>query len=211
MKIGTKSVLFGVHCWLIHPVLVLRAWFIVHRRRPSLVELMAIFTHDLGYWGMPNMDGKEGSNHPERAASWWRGKFGEFGDKVAVVIIGHSRFHAAANNIELSSLFQPDKLATSLYPIWLYLLLANLSGEIDEYMHHYNKGLYTGVIASKKQSQTQWLLEVQAHMALMGLLGKEYYIVKKQMEANEASNDKKILTTEYTEQEIEEKAQEILL
>lgn len=185
MKVGTKSVLFGVHAFWLHPWIVLIAWFIVHRCRPSLVELMAILTHDLGYLGMPNMDGKEGSSHPEKAANWWRGKFGLFGDKVAIEILGHSRFYASANNIELSALFQPDKLATALYPIWLYLLLANLSGEIKEYMDLCGTEKYPDYQKDAK-TQTQWLIEIQGHMALMGIQGEKYYIVMKQMD-----NDKK--------------------
>lgn len=181
MKVGTRSVLFGVHQFVIHPLLVLYAWLIIYRSFPKLAELLAILSHDLGYLGMPNMDGKEGSSHPELAAKFWRGRFGEFGNKVAVIILGHSRFHAAANGLPLSRLFKPDKLATALYPIWLYLILANLSGEIKEYMKHYNKGLYTGVIATHEQTQTQWLIEVQGYMALMGIQGEKFYIVAEQM------------------------------
>ncbi|MCF6174851.1 MAG: hypothetical protein L3J71_03685 [Victivallaceae bacterium] len=145
---------------------------------------MAILTHDLGYLGMPNMDGAEGSSHPARSAAFWRGKFGDFGNEVADIIIGHSRFHAAANRLPLSKLFQPDKLSTALYPRWLYLLLGNLSGEIKEYMHHYSKGLYTGVTA-EGQSQTQWLIEIQGHLALMGLKGEDYHLVADQMQRSE--------------------------
>ncbi|MBU8901325.1 MAG: hypothetical protein KOO69_01155, partial [Victivallales bacterium] len=178
MKIGTKSVLFGVHQFMIHPVLVLYAWLIVHRSCPSMAELVAIITHDIGYWGMPNMDGPEGSGHPENAASFWRGRFGTFGDSVADLILGHSRFHAKANNLPLSKLFQPDKLATALYPIWLYLLLANLSGEIKEYMSLRGSEKYPDH-QPRAQTQVQWFLEIQGNMVLMGIQG----------EANLALND----------------------
>lgn len=178
MNIGTKSVLFGVHQFVIHPVLVLYAWFILHRRCPSLAELMAIITHDLGYLGMPNMDGPEGSGHPENAARFWRGRFGTFGDSVADLILGHSRFHAKANNLPLSKLFRPDKLATAFYPIWLYLLLANLSGEIKEYMSLRGSEKYPDHQA-RAQTQVQWFLEIQGNMLLMGIQG----------EANVALND----------------------
>lgn len=180
MKRGTKSILFGVHQFILHPLFVLRAWFIIYRSFPTLSEFMAILTHDLGYWGKADMDGTEGSSHPASAAAFWRGRFGGFGNEVADIIIGHSRFHAATNGLQLSKLFRPDKLSTALYPRWLYLLLGNLSGEIKEYMRHHSKGLYTG-IAGKRQTQTQWLIETQGHVALMGIQGENYHIVADQM------------------------------
>ena len=169
MNVGTKSILFGVHQFLIHPIFVTRAWWILYRRWPALYEWAAIITHDLGYWGSPNMDGPEGENHPARMAAWWY-QFGAFGEKVATEILGHSRFHAANNRLPLSKLFQPDKLAAALYPKWLYLLLGNLTGEIKEYM----------AIAGS-ENQTQWLIEVQAVCALMGLQGDDHALVKEQM------------------------------
>lgn len=168
MKSGTKSVLFGVHQFLIHPILVARAWWIIYRELPRLHEWAAIVTHDLGYWGAPNIDGPEGENHPVIMAEWWEKHFGTFGMKVANEILGHSRFHAQKNNLPLSRLFRPDKLSSALYPKWLYLLLGNLSGEIREYMEHCNDGKYQDVM-SEPTTQRQWLLEMQARMTLMGL------------------------------------------
>lgn len=185
MKVGTKSVLFGVHQFAIHPLIVLRAWWIVHKCWPELHELAAIITHDIGYWGCPNMDGHEGEEHPERVAAWWRQHFGEFGIKVAIEVLGHSRFHAGKNDLPLSRLFQPDKLASALYPRWLYLLLGNLSGEIHEYMELTKKGKYLDVVKSNK-TQIEWLIETQAHMALMGLHGEGYAPVKQQLDDDKA-------------------------
>ena len=173
MKTGTKSVLFGVHQFLLHPMFVAMAWWIIYRELPRLHELVAIVTHDLAYWGAPDMDGPEGEAHPERMAMWWNRHFGDFGRRVAVEILGHSRSHARKNNLPLSRLCYPDKLSTALYPRWLYLLLANLSGEIHEYMRLCQDGKYTDVIKVAK-TQTQWIIETQAHMALMGLHGDSY-------------------------------------
>jgi len=181
MNIGTKSVLFGVHQFILHPFIVAQAWWIVYREWPALHEWAAIVTHDLGYWGEPNMDGPEGEEHPEKIAAWWRKYFGEFGEKVAIEVLGHSRFHAGKNGLPLSRLFQPDKLSAALYPRWLYLLLGNLSGEIHEYMGHAQNGKYLDLIKNGK-SQIQWLIETQSHMALMGIHGGDYAPVKKQMD-----------------------------
>ena len=184
MNTGTKSVLFGVHQFILHPILVALAWWLIYRETPQAHEWAAIITHDIGYWGSPNMDGPEGEEHPERIATWWRKNFGVFGEKVAVEILGHSRFHAKRNGLPLSKLFRPDKLSTCLYPRWLYLLLGNLSGEIKEYMQHVETGKYADEVRVYK-GQLQWLIEVQAHTALMGLQGESYHIVKDQMGSHE--------------------------
>ncbi len=168
MKVGTRSVLFGVHQFLIHPFFVFFAWIILYRSFPKPHEFCAILTHDLGYVGKPNIDGPEGECHPETAAAWWRGRFRSFGDRVADVILGHSRFHAMNNRLYLSRLYRPDKLAIALYPRLLYLLLGNLSGEIKEYMELSNNGKYDEQNQSAK-TQYQWLIVLQAHMALVGI------------------------------------------
>lgn len=173
MKTGTKSVLFGVHQFILHPMFVAMAWWIIYRELPRPHELAAIITHDLGYWGASDMDGPQGEAHPERMAAWWNRHFGAFGKRVAVEILGHSRSHARKNNLPLSRLCNPDKLSTALYPRWLYLVLGNLSGEIHEYMRLCQDGKYTDVIKVAK-TQTQWVIETQAHMALMGLHGDSY-------------------------------------
>lgn len=187
MNIGTKSVLFGVHQFLLHPIIVARAWWLLYREWPALHEWCAIVTHDIGYFGQPNMDGPEGERHPEIVASWWRRHFGEFGERVAREVLGHSRFHAKANGLPLSRLFYPDKMATALYPRWLYLLLANLSGEIHEYMALcHGDGKYADD-QKAALSQTHWLIATQAHCALMGLHGDRHHAVAKQMDDRNAA------------------------
>lgn len=189
MKMGTKSLLFGVHQFFIHPLMVLWAWRIIYRKWPKPFQLCAIITHDWGYWGLSNMDGAEGETHAERSSDlWYRCKGSHklfcFGLSVRYQIKGHSRFSAKKwNHGMLSELFQADKLSVALYPRWLYLLLGNLSGEIHEYMAiaKDKEGKYID-LAEGHVTQTQWLLEVQSHMIMMGLKGKDYEPVKKQME-----------------------------
>jgi hypothetical protein len=180
MKVGTKSVLFGVHQFILHPLFVVWAWRILYKEWPDIVEWAAIITHDLGYWGCPNMDGLEGESHPSKVATWWMEWAGDFGEEVGREVVGHSRFHAAQWGLPLSKLFKPDKLSTALYPRWLYLLLGNLSGEIDEYMGLCEEGKYEDLGIAPK-SQLHWLIEVQAHMALMGIQGEDYALVRDQM------------------------------
>lgn len=164
--VGTRSILFGYHQFLLHPLFVLAAWRVLYKRWPSWPQLAAIATHDLGYWGSPNMDGAEGEAHPQRSAAWWRRRFGSFGNAVADEILGHSRFHAKAAGLPLSDLCWADKLATALYPAWLALLLYRLSGELDEYRQASRVGRYENGVG---MSAWQWLFEMRAHCALQAL------------------------------------------
>ena len=182
MNVGTKSILFGVHQFVLHPLFVLRAWLILYEKWPCPYELLAIMTHDLGYWGAKNMDGEEGERHPEVAARWWDPSLlndASFKSKVAHEILGHSRFYAAKQGTGLSKLFRADKLASALYPKWLYLLLSNLSGEIHEYIAHSKHGNHS--VKVEHFTQKRWIIEVQAHMALMGLEGGQHKEVAKLM------------------------------
>ena len=183
MTIGTKSILFGVHQFILHPFFVLWAWLIIYRETPRLYELCAIITHDWGYWGCPNMDGEEGEEHPDKSARLWDFlSLSELRIKIKFEIAGHSRFNASRHGISLSKLFRADKLAMALYPIWLYLLLGNLTGEIHEYMNcaRDKSGKYSGVPRNTK-TQMEWFLEARSHMTFMGLHGEDYAPVAKQM------------------------------
>jgi len=176
MKIGTKTLLFGVHQFIFHPLFVLMAWVILYRQWPRLHELAAIITHDWGYWGCGNLDGDEGENHPGIMSSlwnelWWRGWSGQFSLNVADLIVGHSRFFAKQNGHPISKLFYADKLSIGFMPAWLYWLLGTLSGEIKEYMYSLDRK-YPETIR-KKPSFLQWFLEVRSHCTLMGLSSEE--------------------------------------
>lgn len=87
MKFGTKSVLYGAHCFLIHPWFVaLASWKLFgFPWDPRL--WVAFFVHDLGYWGSPNMDGPEGERHPEWAArlmfKWFDGDHQMVGSELS--------------------------------------------------------------------------------------------------------------------------------
>lgn len=188
MKIGTKSLLFGVHQFVIHPIMVLWAWWIIYRRFPCLYELCAIVTHDWGYWGLSKMDDEQGERHPEIIGDWWEGILPRkwwytigcssaiFCWNVSNEIRGHSRFYITRHGGKLSPLFRADKLAIALYPRWLYLLLAILSGEIKEYIEIANNtkdGKYIH-LSVDTTSKFRWLLELQAHMIMIGLRGTDY-------------------------------------
>lgn len=64
MKTGTKSVLYGAHCFFIHPFFVALAWWKIFGFPWDLRLWVAFFVHDLGYVGKSEMDSEEGELHP---------------------------------------------------------------------------------------------------------------------------------------------------
>ena len=131
MKIGTKSVLFGAHCFLIHPWFVFVAWWKLYGFPFDPRLWVAFFVHDLGYLGKRNMDGTEGEKHPELGAIIMHKLF----DRYFVNVVGHkyqtkiwfnfcyyhSRFLAKQDNMPFSKLCVADKLSICYTPYWLYL------------------------------------------------------------------------------------------
>lgn len=130
MKLGSRAVLFGIHQPLLHGVAVWLAWVRVYRSLPTLPETLAIFCHDVGYFGKGDLDGAEGTKHPElgaRIAEWLAGA------GARDLVLGHSRSYAELVGIPISALCVPDKLAVLTTPAWLYTALGVLSGELDEF------------------------------------------------------------------------------
>jgi hypothetical protein len=156
MNIGTKSLLFGVHQFLLHPLFVAWAWHKLYGfpRNPRLWVAFAI--HDWGYWGRRELDGPEGQKHPEWAAwkmwKWFDRVYPgcEYGIADGPVrgarwhdfCLYHSRIRAKTDGQPFSRLCVADKLAVTLYPEWLYLLLGKATGEIYEYMDSARSGVY---------------------------------------------------------------------
>jgi hypothetical protein len=128
--VGKRSLLFGVHQVIWHPITVLLAWVWLYKRLPSFKELICIIIHDWGYFFSENMDGIEGEKHPEygaRLAGRYLGK--EYKD----LILYHSRHYALTNDVFPSRLCWQDKYSIMFEPKWFYLFRARLSGEIKEY------------------------------------------------------------------------------
>lgn len=130
MKIGTKSILFGVHQFIWHPLTVGLAWRKLFRVWPTWREWVCIFVHDLGYWGKPNIDGPEGKVHPElgaRLALRW------FDRSHYDLVLFHSRDYSRAFGANPSKLCWADKYSVMFDPRWFYLLRSKLSGEVNEF------------------------------------------------------------------------------
>ena len=171
MKVGTKSLLFGVHQIFLHPMFVLTAWVKLYGF-PNWKELVCICIHDIGYIGKPNMDGEEGDLHPELGAKI-AGKL--FGEEYKNLILGHSRFYHHKFGVPISKLYKPDKFFHCFVPWWIYLPLAYASGEIYEYrkLHKVASGergqsKYRGRMGdnlfSPKETAREWYRKIQKIM-----------------------------------------------
>jgi len=153
MKIGTRSLLCGAHCFFIHPWFVALAWYKLWGFPKDIRLWFAFFLHDIGYWGKPNMDGAEGETHVELGAKIMhrlfdthcymceRGRaFGCYCEdlrhdfKWHDFCLYHSRYYARKANKPFSRLCVADKLAFAMTPKWLYLPMVWLTGELKEYM-----------------------------------------------------------------------------
>src|SRR5438270_2660519 len=131
MRVGTKSVLFGAHCFFIHPFFVAFGWWALGQFPWDPRLWAAFFLHDLGYLFSPNMDGPEGEEHVHFGAKIM-GLL--FGDWWADFTVRHSRYWAKRNGVSVSKLCYADKLAFAMTPGWLYLPMARATGELAEYM-----------------------------------------------------------------------------
>ena len=131
MRVGTKSVLFGAHCFFLHPFFVARAWASLYGFPWDIRLWFAFFLHDIGYLGKPNMDGPEGERHPEIGAAIMRWLFG---GRWGNLCLYHSRYYSKARGAQPSQLCFADKLSFCFTPRWLYLPMVTATGEINEYL-----------------------------------------------------------------------------
>lgn len=176
MKVGTKSILFGVHCFAIHPVMIFIAWWRLYGFPFDPRLWVAFFVHDLGYWGQPNMDGPEGESHP-----YFGGKIMArlFGNDWYWFTILHSRYLAKRLQLKPSKLCIADKLVIAIEPSWLYLPRAILTGEINDYFEQAAKcdpwsnrdpAMRAALISVKRGGMTrnawQWHQGIKAYMRL---------------------------------------------
>jgi hypothetical protein len=92
MRIGTRSLLYGIHAFYLHPWFVAWAWWRLYGFPTSFPLWVAFFVHDLGYLGKPNLDGVEGESHPALGGRIMARLFGpEWGEFT----LCHSRHYAS--------------------------------------------------------------------------------------------------------------------
>ena len=166
MKLGTKSLLFGAHCFFVHPFCVLIAWIKIYGFPFDPRIWIAILVHDWGYWGKPDMDGLLGKMHPYLGAKIMRSLFGE---KWYWFTLLHSRFMAREYDLEVSKLCYADKLSIKYELKWFYSLRVKLSGEYLEYfelMRSYRRQSNKWLTSFKKRqnAMSEWFDWAKGHM-----------------------------------------------
>lgn len=156
MKIGTRSILFGVHAFWWHPLTVLYAWWKCYGCWPNWWQTIAIFCHDLGYWGRSNIDGYEGKEHPydsahlaARIIGFFRGE--HLDDTTYRFVLFHSRDIASELKHPPSPLCWADKASIFYDPSWFYLFRGRLSGEIAEFKQRAVKSGHISAGATDRQ------------------------------------------------------------
>lgn len=167
--VGTRSVLWGAHCWFIHPWFVAAAWNRLYGFPRDYRLWLAFFLHDLGYWGKQAMDSEEGERHVEWAGQimgkWFGGHWGSF-------CLLHSRYYAKKYHLPISRLCVADKISVTLEPRWFYLLRVILSGEVWEYLD-YASGRVESTHGDKGNSYAQQSQTMKGwHAAMVTYLQK---------------------------------------
>lgn len=157
MKIGTRSLLFGAHQFLLHPIFVFMAWCHAYGFPWDPRLWTAFLVHDWGYWGKPNMDGPEGEQHVMLGAQI----MGVFGLRWKQFTLYHSRYWCKQSGQGISRLCVADKLAIFWYPVWLYVLCTRLTGEINEYR---TVDKHVWEMGACRESDNQWFERLRQHM-----------------------------------------------
>ncbi len=179
MKIGTRSVLYGAHCFLLHPWFVALGWWKLYGFPWDPRLWVAFFVHDIGYLGRPNMDGPEGEQHPkvggqimfrwfDRVGFWQMVCDGFWGHKGSWFdfVVNHSRFLARQRGQKPSRLCFADKMCICITPWWVYRITAGLTGEIREYRKTAERRMSKGWAEKEALAHTdrQWYEHVQSYM-----------------------------------------------
>lgn len=162
MRIGTKSLLFGAHQFILHPILVAMSWWKLYGAPFDPRLWVAFVVHDWGYWGRGDVDGIEGETH-----IWLGGLImGIFGGTWMQWTRCHSRFYCRHEGLNPSSLCAADKIASCWLPAWLYLMMTRATGELDEYMgrekHHQDLG--TRFTRGDRNQERMWFYAYSRRM-----------------------------------------------
>jgi len=177
MKVGTKSLLFGVHQIFIHPLWVALAWWKLYGFPFDPRLWVAFVVHDWGYWGCPEMDGPKGDYHPEVGAEIMHTLFDgiecggnglnhwRFPSRTWYnFCLCHSRFLSKQMGLQPSKLCMADKLSLALEPWWLYLPRAWASSELVEYMKSAQPDGKHGHMNLKQVTAKEWYQSVQRYL-----------------------------------------------
>jgi len=164
LKTGTKSILFGVHQFIWHPITVYLAWIYVYKQIPNFKETICIIIHDLGYWGKSNMDCEDGQKHPELGAKIAlklldKGK----SKKYYNLCLYHSRHYSKNKKHKPSKLCWADKMSIKFEPCVVYITKAKLSGELEEYRENSKE------FCSIDKSNKEWYIFIKAYLIKLAI------------------------------------------
>lgn len=181
MRLGQKSLLVGIHQFLLHPLFVAIAWTMLYGIPWNPKLWFCFLVHDWGYWFCTDIDGESGKGHPhfgallvhrlcdrtkqetislstletlnlnERTLSYEL-KTAEWLD----FCLYHSRYSAEKDSVPVSRLCIADKLATALVPTWLFIFLATISGEMRE-LEVRARDKDSGYVPSLGMSKYRWI------------------------------------------------------
>lgn len=168
VPIGLKSLLFGGHQFLLHPLMLACAWYKLFGFPYDPRLWIAFIVHDWGYYNKKNMDGEEGETHPE-LGGWIMNYL--FGPKWGNFTLLHSKYYARHHDQPCSQLWAADKLATIITPRWIYLPLVKATGEIKEYMDEQISQKYSQEFLNMSQGKGAegW------HQAVVDFMTKQVY------------------------------------
>lgn len=143
---GTRSVLFGAHQFIWHPLTVCRAWKELYGT-PTFKEVVCIFVHDIGYLGKKTIDGEDGKTHPELGA-----KIAKllFGDVYYQLVLYHSRSYSKLDGQLPSKLCWADKLSIKYDNKRFYIWRTRLTGEMKEFRKN------NECVVSELKSDSEW-------------------------------------------------------
>ncbi len=183
MTVGTKSLLFGAHCFLLHPFAVALAWSRLFGLPSDLRLWLAFCVHDWGYFRCHDIDGEEGEQHVwlgsrimwslfDRADEHtFPGAFSQLCDRLwgyqpqgqswAHFCLFHSRSFAKRFHQPVSRLCAADKLAFVVTPRWLYLPMVAWTGEIREYLDNAAKSDARSWHRSLRSELLRWVAAYQ--------------------------------------------------
>lgn len=143
---GTKSLLFGCHQFVMHPLMVTLAWRKLNGRWPALWQLVCIFLHDVGHLG------KDYLTHFELKKDHWR-----LGAEIAGWLFGwdaywFTRWHSKSSNGDRwqpNKLFWADKYSWLIAPRWWLRLNDKVEGfgkdrSLDEWLTTMRKNWEAG-------------------------------------------------------------------
>jgi hypothetical protein len=111
MKQGTKSIICGCHS-PIHSIIVTISWKKIYGKWPKFWQLVCIFLHDIGHYGLDYLD-----NFEEKKIHW------KLGAKIGGLIYGNKGYnflagHCDYSNRSRSALYKADKYSWLIAPRW---------------------------------------------------------------------------------------------